>query len=280
LGATTPLSDWVGRSQRHDDVATAGPASILAATLDRDDAAYREGDALPPAWHWLYFHEAVKLADTGVDGHPATGSFLPPVPLPRRMWAGNRMTFTRPLHVGERISRHSTVTRVDEKSGNSGALCFVTVRHEILGEQGLATVEEHDIVYREAPRPGAAMPVAPAPPAGSEFSRTVTPTPVLLFRFSALTMNSHRIHYDREFCVTHEGYPGLVFHGPLTMVLLLDLFRRQRPQTALTGVTVRATSPLYDDGDIRLEGSLGPGHGELWAVGPRGGMAMQASARF
>ena len=133
------LSDWIGRSQSSEDRIGAGPARIMAATFDRVDDSYADGEPLPPGWHWLYFHEAVALADTGYDGHPAMGDFLPPVPLPRRMWAGNRMSFHQPLHVGEHSTRTSTVTRVDEKSGKSGNLCFITVRHEVFGEQGLAT---------------------------------------------------------------------------------------------------------------------------------------------
>jgi 3-methylfumaryl-CoA hydratase len=280
MSVTADPAQWLGRSEEAWDVVHPRAVAGLAATFDRDDAPSRDGDTLPPGWHWLGFHEVVRLAETGADGHRARGGFLPPVALPRRMWAGNRMRFERPLAVGERLRRVSTVTRVDPKSGKSGRLCFVTVRHEVHGESGLGTVEEHDIVYREAPAPGAATPQPPAPPGDAQFARTVTPTPVLLFRFSALTMNSHRIHYDRDYATGVEGHPGLVFHGPLTMLLLLDLFRRQRPGALVRDVSARATSPLYDHGDITLEGRIDDAEAALWAVGPHAGLSMHANLRF
>jgi 3-methylfumaryl-CoA hydratase len=280
VSASVDVTRWLGRSEEARDVVHAGAVDVLAATFDRGDRPARDGDPLPPGWHWLGFHEVVSLAETGADGHRARGGFLPPVALPRRMWAGNRMRFERPLAVGERLRRVSTVTRVDPKSGKSGRLCFVTVRHEIYGESGLGTVEEHDIVYREAPAPGAAKAAPAAPPGNAQFARALTPSAVLLFRFSALTMNSHRIHYDRDYATGVEGHPGLVVHGPLTMLLLLDLFRRQRPAAEVREVRVRATSPLYDDGAIGLEGRVDGTDALLWAVAPGGGLAMRADLRF
>jgi 3-methylfumaryl-CoA hydratase len=273
------LQDWVGREERAEDRVAARPVEILLATLDRPHTGLCDGAEIPPAWHWLFFHEVVPLSQTGADGHPARGGFLPPVPLPRRMWGGNRMQFHCPLHVGERIVRTSTVHSATLKQGGSGLLCFITVRHEVVGESGLATEEEHDIVYREAARPGAPQPPqVPLPEVSPAWQRELQPSEVLLFRFSALTMNSHRIHYDRRFCVEDEGYPGLLVHGPLTMLLLLDLFHRNAPERQLRSVDARARSPLYDTAPIQLMGLPEPaaGSAELWAAGPGPSLAMTA----
>ena len=275
------LEDWIGRSESRSGYAHGALADVLAATLDRDDPVYEPGVPLPHGWHWLCFAEAVKLSDTGHDGHPRTGGFMPPVPLPRRMWAGNRMQFLAPIRAGEVLARKSTIADVRLKSGAGGRLCFVTVRHEISNASGLATVEEHDVVYREADKPGAPQAKPRPAPARAVWSRIVTPSPVLLFRFSALTMNSHRIHYDRTFAVEQEGYPGLVFHGPLTMILLMDLFRRALPQAGLEKFSVRATAPLYDDRPFELQGAPGEGgEAQLWALTPDGHLAMQAKAKY
>ena len=276
-------AEWVGREHEDHDRITARPADILNATFDREAPRLAEGDAIAPGWHWLYFHEVVPLASTGHDGHPLRGEFLPSVPLPRRMWAGNRMQFSRTLHVGELIRRHSRIERVQVKSGSSGALCFVTVAHELHGEQGLATREEHDIVYREAPRPHERPRTPPcAPDTAAMWCRQITPSPVLLFRFSALTMNSHRIHYDRDFCTREEGYPGLLVHGPLTMLLLLDGFTRYRAQAVVRSVTVRATSPLFDTHAFNVKGVADDSSGEAstWASNPHGALAMDGRITF
>ncbi len=275
---------WVGRSRTATGLITAAPADILAATFDRDDAPLADGDPIPPGWHWYYFPEVVKLSETGADGHAARGSFMPPVPLPRRMWAGVRMRFDRPLRVGETATRVSTVADVTPKTGRTGTLCFVTVRHEISGEAGLATLEEHTTVYRGDAAGAAARPGAAAPPQVPEavWSREVDPTTVLLFRYSALTMNSHRIHYDRDYVTGAEGYPGLLVHGNLTATLLLDLFRRARPHAALRTFAVRALAPLFDGAPFTVAGAPGPGPGEgrLWALTPAGGLAQSAEIAF
>ena len=241
--------DWIGRSEERADVLTASPAQRMAATLNKSEV-FVEGTALPPGWHWLYFLPTVRMDHTGADGHAKRGSFLPPVALPRRMWAGGRLAFHRPLHIGEKALRKSTVADVTSKQGKSGALMFVLVRHEIIGSQGLALLEEQDIVYREAPSATTAASEAQPAPAEAQFSREITPDPVLLFRFSALTFNSHRIHFDREYCRDVEGYPGLIVHGNLTATLLLDLLREQldehAPGRAIKSFAFRAVSALYD----------------------------------
>lgn len=276
------LRGWIGRSRTDRGEVTAWPADVLNATLDRDDAPFRPGDEIPPAWHWYYFPESVRLADTGEDGHAAKGGFLPPVPLPFRMWAGVSMTFHRPIRVGERIARTSTVADVTAKEGRSGPLCFVVQRHEIAGESGLATTEDHTTVYR-GPTDGRAPPQAPAPAPGEAiWRRTIHPTPVLLFRYSALTMNSHRIHYDRPYVTGREGHPGLLVHGNLTATLLLDLFRRELPGAALRSFSVRAMAPLYDTHDFTVEGAPGPDgrSARLWAAAHDGALAQSAEATF
>ncbi len=276
------LSEWIGREAITSGHAYGALADVLSATLDRDDPRHEPGTPLPPGWHWLCFPEAVKLADTGHDGHPRTGGFMPPVPLPRRMWAGNRMEFLKPIRVGDALQRKSIIADVRFKSGAGGELCFVTVRHEIFANSDLLTVEEHDVVYRQAEKPGAPAAKPRPAPAKAEWSRTIHPSSVLLFRFSALTMNSHRIHYDRSFAVDEEGYPGLVFHGPLTMILLMDLFRRVHPGARLEKFSVRATAPIYDDRPFEIQGLPGEAEGEaqFWALTPDGRLAMLGEAGF
>jgi 3-methylfumaryl-CoA hydratase len=167
-----------------------------------------------------------RHSEIGPDGHPKRGGFLPPVPLPRRMWAGSRLTFVQPVRVGDALTRESRILDVSGKEGRTGHLVFVTVRHDYSLASGLAITEEHDIVYRDNPQPGQPAPKPTPAPTDSQFSREIVPDPVLLFRYSALTFNGHRIHYDRSYVTEVEGYPGLIVHGPLIATLLLDLLRR------------------------------------------------------
>ena len=272
---------WIGKSMATEALVTAYQADALTATLDRDDPPYREGDAIPPGWHLFYMREVVKLKDTGPDGHPKRGNFLPPIDLPRRMWAGTKATYHQPIHVGETIRQVSTIEAVTPKTGKTGNLVFIKLKHEISGEHGLATSEIQDVVYREEAPPGAAAVKPPPAPGEAVWKRTIHPTPVLLFRYSALTMNSHRIHYDRTYVTEVEKYPGLLVHGPLTFTLLLDLFRREMPDTTLKSFAVRAVSPLYDIHIFTVEGALdGDGAARLWALNHEGGLAMSAEATF
>lgn len=258
---------------------TASPAQRLAATLNKAEV-FTPGTALPLAWHWLYFLPVVRLDNTGADGHAQRGGFMPPITLPRRMWAGGRLVFHQPLHVGERALRKSRIADITEKQGKSGALVFVLVRHEIIGERGLALLEEQDIVYRAAPSGQNAAPVpTPQPaPAAAQFTRTVTPDPVLLFRFSALTFNSHRIHYDRSYCTDVEGYPGLVVHGNLTATLLLDLLTEHAGGRAIRNFGFRAVSALYDTQPFSIAGRIDGDAAQVWALDPAGALAMTATA--
>ena len=272
------LRTWIDRTETLVDTATLVPSAALSATLDRDDPAPRPGDPLPPLWHWLYHLPLARQSQIGPDGHPKRGGFLPPVPLPRRMWAGGRLTFHQPILLGQTITRTSRIVDVTEKSGRSGSLCFVLVRHEIAGPDGLALTEEHDIVYRDPPAPGEAPPRAKPAPADAAWSRRIEPDDVLLFRYSALTFNGHRIHYDRRYVTTEEGYPGLIVHGPLIATLLADVYRRHvdRPMRSFS---FRALSPLFDIASFTVNGRPGAdGSVALWATNAEGGLAMEAEA--
>src|SRR5438132_3544244 len=276
------LRPWVGKSETRDDVIDVRPLVLLSATLDRDDAPPRPGDAVPPLWHWLYFLPAYRQSGAGPDGHAKRGGFLPPVPLPRRMWAGSRIEWQGPLAIGDEVSRNSSIVSIVPKHGRSGDLVFVVVRHEISTAAGLALVEEHDIVYRglgapegaRAPAASGAQSVGPA-----AWTRRVVPDDVLLFRYSALTFNSHRIHYDRRYVTEVEGYPGLVVHGPLLATLLVDLLRRHRPDALLRRFEFRASKPLFDVAPFDVCGRPeDDGRVSLWAQGPDATVAMSAVA--
>ncbi|MBL8485506.1 MAG: MaoC family dehydratase N-terminal domain-containing protein [Rhodocyclaceae bacterium] len=274
------LRSWTDRREEAEDVVAASRVAALAATLDRDDPAPAPGDPLPPLWHWMFCVPAARQSALGPDGHPARGGFLPPVPLPRRMWAGGRLGFPGMLRVGDRVRRESRVVSVDQKRGRTGDLVFVLVRHEFHGPTGLALTEEHDIVYRDLPVPGAPGPApVPAPP-DAEWERTVVPDDVLLFRYSALTFNGHRIHYDRRHATMAEGYPGLIVHGPLIATLLVDLLRRERPGARIAAFEFRAVKPLFDIAPFAVCGRPAEDGGtvRLWAADGAGHLALEATA--
>jgi 3-methylfumaryl-CoA hydratase len=275
------LRDWIGRTEQHSDSLGANALARLSATLNRaDESQISIGSALPPLAHWLYFLPRAVQSDIGADGHPKRGGFLPPVPLPRRMWAGGRLQFHRDLKLGDAVQRQSTISQVDVKSGRSGTLVFVTVRHEISDDQGVAITEEQDIVYRGQPLPGAPVARPADAPVDETFRREIMPDPVLLFRYSALTFNAHRIHYDRPYATQVEGYPGLVVHGPLIAMLLLDLLRCERPQSRVRAFSFKAASPLFDTQPFTLCSKDSATHAgvQLWARNPQGQLAMQAHA--
>jgi 3-methylfumaryl-CoA hydratase len=274
------LAQWVGRTEGRADHVTPVPLAALAATLDRDEPAPRDGSPIAPLRHWLYFLPLYRRSETGHDGHALRGGFLPPVPLPRRMWAGGRLEFHRPIVVGDAIERVSTIAKVDLKQGRTGALVFVLVRHEITAAGELAIVEEHDIVYREAPRAGDPPTAKKAAPADAAWRREVEPDPVLLFRYSALTFNGHRIHYDRRYVTEVEGYPGLVVHGPLIATLLADLARDHVAPTPIATFAFRAVMPLFDIAPFAVCGRRDPDTNaiRLWAQDATGHLAMEATA--
>ncbi|MBP8148238.1 MAG: MaoC family dehydratase N-terminal domain-containing protein [Limnohabitans sp.] len=262
------------------DLITPAPLRGLSATLDRDDPAPQAGTPLPPLWHWLFFLPQHRQSEIGPDGHARRGGFLPPVPLPRRMWAGGRLHWHQPLRVGDAVHRSSRIESVTHKSGRSGDLLFVLVRHEVHNAQGLCLTEEHDIVYRPAALPGEPAPTPVAAPAAAAWQREVVPDDVLLFRYSALTFNGHRIHYDRQYVTAVEGYPGLVVHGPLIATLLVDLVRRHTDRP-VNSFEFRALRPTYECADGRALKVCGEPDGNtvhLWAQDHEGWLTMQATA--
>jgi 3-methylfumaryl-CoA hydratase len=274
------LADWIGRTQERQDIAAASPIMALSALLDREDTPPRDGDPVPPLVHWLHFLPMHRQSEVGPDGHPVRGTFLPPVPLPRRMWAGSRLQFRRALAIGERIACLSRIHDVKVKEGRSGTLVFVTVRHEISVSAGLAIVDEHDIVYRGETGRAVADPVPAA--TDETWSRTIHPDPVLLFRYSAATANGHRIHYDHPYATRVEGYPGLVVHGPLIATLLLDLLRRERPGVAIETFRFRALRPLFDTAPFAVCGRPGEDSTSavLWTRDAEGAVTMEAGATW
>lgn len=276
------FKEWIGRAEEVSDIATATPYAALSATFDRDAVRPPVGTALPALWHWLYFLPLHKQSEIGPDGHAKRGGFLPPVPLPRRMWAGSQFEFHQPLRIGDAMTRTSTIHDVTEKTGRTGPLVFVKVRHEIRrdGESDIALTEFHDIVYREAPKPDDVAPPPKAAPASSTWEKKWVPDDVLLFRYSALTFNGHRIHYDRKYVTETEGYPGLIVHGPMIATLLLDLLRHQIPDAEVMRYEFRAIRPVFDVnhffvcGEPQADGKTI----RLWAKDHEGWLTMEATA--
>ena len=310
---------WIGRSEtRHDSIGPT-PVHALNATLDHAPMAVVPGTTLPPLWHWLYFLPLPRASEIGPDGHARRGDFLPPVALPRRMWAGSQFDFHAPLRVGDQVERRSTIEDITLKQGRTGALVFVKVRHELRcnGRPEAALVEWHDIVYRDARQPGEVEPPpqrapeieeypgggqrlrgawgrtasgsgSPGPdarPLGGQrpqeaWGRTLIPDEVLLFRYSALTFNSHRIHYDRHYVTEVEGYPGLVVHGPLIATLLMDLLRREWPHAEVSVFRFKAVRPTFDGQPMRVCGQPArDGQSvRLWAQDHQGWLTMDALA--
>ena len=280
--AETSLTDWIGRNETVEDIAYPTPAIALTATLDHPRAPLSQGSPLPPLWHWLYFLPMHRQSEIGPDGHARRGGFLPPVPLPRRMWAGSQFEFRAPIRIGDRMARTSTIDDVTTKEGRTGKLVFVKVRHELRtnGSAEPALVEFHDIVYREAQRPDDIAPPPQRAEANAPWQREIVPDDVLLFRYSALTFNGHRIHYDRKYVTEVEGYPGLIVHGPLIATLLMDLLRREMPSADVASFRFKAVRPTFDPHPLRVNGALHPDGKtvRLWAQDHEGWLTMDASA--
>jgi len=276
------LTDWIGRSETVTDTVAPTPYAALSAMLDRDPQRPPVGTLLPALWHWLYFLPLHRQSEIGPDGHAKRGGFLPPVPLPRRMWAGSQFQFHSPLRVGDALVRTSTIHDVTEKSGRTGPLVFVKVRHEIRrdGEADVALTEFHDIVYREAPSADQPVPAPTTAPAISAWERKWVPDDVLLFRYSALTFNGHRIHYDRRYVTEVEGYPGLIVHGPMLATLLLDLLRHEKPDAVVARYEFKAVRPVFDInpffvcGEPQADGKTF----KLWVKDHEGYLTMSATA--
>ena len=277
---TEQFSSWIGNSERHSDILTLAPLVAMAATLNKTKLSISEGFELPPLWHWLYFLNPAPQSALAADGHARKGDFLPPIQLPRRMWAGSRFEFHQALHAGEAVERTSTIKSINMKQGRSGQLAFVCVAHEITGENGLALSEEYELVFREQAAANATVATAEPAPVQADFRNTITPDPVFLFRYSALTFNGHRIHYDRDYVTNTEGYPGLIVHGPLLATLLVDALLQQIGGNKITKFKFRAMHPVFDGNDFQVCGSLpdSEGHCKLWIQDHAGALCMDASA--
>ena len=271
------LEDWIGRTESRTDIAAAWPVAALHATFDRAIPPPAAGDVIPPGWHWLYFLDTTPESDLGRDGLPKLGGFLPPVPLPRRMWAGGRIEFPGVLRVGEPLRRDSEVIAVEQKHGKRGSLVFVTVRHTVYASGALAVAEEHDIVYRDAAKPDDPPPQPRPAPASAKWRRSLIADPVMLFRFSALIFNANRIHYDIDY-VKGEGYPALIVHGPLQTLLLLDLCRENGAR--VTKLDYRAQHPIFHTERLSVDGNPAQDGStvELWTANEAGSYAMTATA--
>jgi 3-methylfumaryl-CoA hydratase len=275
------LKDWIGQKESDVDYVTVPAVHRLAATLDRGDPMPRMGDPLPVGWHQILFPRVVRHSQIGADGHPERGDFLPPVPLPRRMFAGKRTTFHDSLRVGDEVRRDSVIREVNIKQGRTGTMVFVTVKTDLTSPRGLAITEEQDLVYREAAAPGA-PPQPPQPaPGRAVWSRTVTPDSVMLFRYSALTFNGHRIHYDLPYVTQVEGYPGLVMNGGLTTLLVFEL-ARTHASTPIRTISSRNVRALFANQPIALGGEPSADNktAKLWALNPDGALALTAEAEF
>lgn len=273
------LRQWVGRERSVSDALHAHPAQALAAALDHAELP-QVGDALPAGWQWLYFLDTPRASNTGLDGHPKLGEFLPPAPLPRRMWAAGNMQVEQPLRLGTPATRRTVIESIDAKTGKSGALVFVTLAHSISQAGRVCIREQQNLVYRDLPTGFVPLPPGDAAPAVADFSRTVTPDPVLLFRYSALTYNGHRIHYDRHYAVQQEFYPALVVHGPLLATLLLDLLRAEVPQAVIADFSFRAVRPTFDTHPFTVCGQREGARVTLWTLDHQGFVGMTASANI
>ncbi len=268
------MSDFIGRTQRFADRIDPWKAEALHHTLDLDGDAPAAGDPLPHFWHWIYFLESRPIRDLGRDGHPATGGFIPDLGLPRRMWAGSRVEFLKPLPIGVTAERIATIAKVEEKTGRTGPLAFVTIQYEVSGPDGLCIREEQDIVYREDPKPGTPSKLPAPAPSGETRRREISYTTNKLFRYSALTFNGHRIHYDREYAMDVEGYSGLITHGPLIAQEMLT-FGETSPGGPAKRYSYRAISPAFDFEKLTYCAADTSSGADLWVKGPDGRLIMQ-----
>src|SRR5438105_1148837 len=278
------LKQHVGRKETAIDVVTAAQANLLRLTFARSEPELEDGDVLPPGWHVIYFTPRVATGGLRPDGTPAHSTLMPDMPLPRRMFAGQGFRFHRPLRIGQTVRQETEVTDIALKSGSTGTMVFTTVVSRISGPDGLAIEDERRIVYREEVKAGERNQAPKREPAPTDVAwrRTITVDPILLFRFSALTFNSHKIHYDRDWATRTEGYPALVVHGPLTQTLLIDFARDHAGGRTFTSFITQARAPLFEGAPFELRGKQTPSANgcELWAVTPEGTVAMSASVTF
>jgi 3-methylfumaryl-CoA hydratase len=274
------LRQWIGRSNEASDVVTAQLVKGLRSTLFMDIGEPKQGDAAPFTVHWCLAPAVYPMSELGPDGHPTRGGFLPPVPLPRRMWAGGELQFVEPLRVGDEVKRISRISDVTVKTGSTGTLCFVSVEHQIQTSRGTAIRERQDIVYRDLAN---AQPFTPAksaaPPPASQHRESHVADPVLLFRYSALTFNGHRIHYDRDYVTKVEGYPGLIFHGPMQAAFLVELGAKLHGGAAPKKFSYRGLQPLFE-GEFSVNANETNGGMELWTANSIGQPTMKGIATW
>jgi 3-methylfumaryl-CoA hydratase len=274
------LRQWIGRTQDASDTVTAQLVKGLRATLFQEVGEPKTGDVAPFTVHWCLAQPVFPMSELGTDGHPARGGFLPPVPLPRRMWAGGELEIVDPLRVGDEARRSSRISDVSVKTGSTGTLCFVAVEHVITTSRGVAIRERHDIVYREMTSGAAAAPKAPPPPPVAKHRETHVSDPVLLFRYSALTFNGHRIHYDRDYVTKVEGYPGLIFHGPLQAALIVELAAKLHGGKPPKNFTYRGLQPLFEGSQFSVNANDNAGGMELWTANAEGQPTMKGTATW
>ena len=278
---TDDMAAWVGRTQTVEDDITAFPMRALAATLDTDDPPAGTGTVLPPLWHWLYLLPIHRPQALRRDGHSQGGDFMPPIDLPRRVWAGSKFTWSaaNPLRVGDRVTRTSRIVSITPKHGSSGKLVFVRVVHEFRNASGLALVNEHDAAFREAAKSKGPANDPVMAEVDAEWHRVLTPDPVLLFRYSALMFNSHRIHYDHPYATEDERYPALLVQGPLISTLLMDLLRRNAPGATVRTLELKALRPSFVGRPMHLRGKRTGDDVRLWAADDEGRLTMRATAQ-
>lgn len=274
---------WEGQSWEQEDVIDGGLVAGMSAALDRNDVQPKTGDPLPPCWHWMYFRDTTRQSQLGIDGHGGRRGNMPTIPLPRRMWAGSNIIFVSPLRIGETALKHTLIKNITPKMGNSGQLIFVKLEHTILNSsEEIVIKEEQNLVYREDHKSSRATKPTFAISNKPTWTRKIDPDPVLLFRYSALTFNPHRIHYDRNYSTEIEGYPGLVVHGPLIATLMLDLCRRNCLDKIINEFSFRALAPLFDVSPVLLGGVYAPDTQtvEVWAAREDGNVASQGTVSF
>ncbi len=273
------LRQWIGKSTEASDTVTAHLVMGLRATLFQDIGEPQTGDAAPWTTHWCLAQPVFPMSMLGPDGHPTRGGFLPPVPLPRRMWAGGELEFFEPLRIGDDSKRTSRITDVTLKTGSTGTLCFVSVEHNVSTPRGMAIRERQDIVYRDI---GGAAPSAKAPPPApvARHRESHVSDPVLLFRYSALTFNGHRIHYDRDYVTKVEGYPGLIFHGPLQAALIVEFAAKLHSGKAPTKFSYRGLQPLFEGTEFSVNANETAGGMELWIANAEGQPTMKGTATW
>jgi 3-methylfumaryl-CoA hydratase len=275
------LRQWIGRTTEASDIVTAQLVKGLRATLFQEIGEPKRGDAAPFTVHWCLAQPVFPMSMLSQDGHPTRGGFLPPVPLPRRMWAGGELEFIDSLRVGDEAKRASRISDVTMKTGSTGVLCFVSVEHVITTSRGTAIRERQDIVYRDISNAPQAAPTKPAPPPpAAKHRESHMADPVLLFRYSALTFNGHRIHYDRDYVTKVEGYPGLIFHGPLQASFIVELAAKLHGGKPPKKISYRGLQPLFEGSEFSINANETDAGMDVWTANSAGQPTMKGTATW